>query len=1156
MITATCPDCGALVDGAARFCPNCGSSARRPEPSGPSLQVGPERLTRTQEERRVVTVLFADLTGSTALGERLDPEDMRGVLERFFDALAREVLKLDGTVDKYVGDEIMAVFGAPVAHEDDAARALQAAIAMQRSMTSLNQSVDPRLAARLSLRIGINTGEVVAGVLAGQFQAAYTVIGDPVNTAKRLQSAARPGEIVVGERTRQATARLFEYEAARPVAAKGKGAPLATYRYLRPVTVIDETAAVPGRAFVGRVIERDALVGAVERVRAGTGGVVAIVGEPGMGKTRLLAEARAAARTSGVTWLQGHASSNGQTMSYLPFREMLRSFAGIEAADADDVKWLKLEKRVSDVLGAEAKEILPYLGAAVSLKLADESAERVVGLDGEAMRRQILRSAYLLFEGLARVAPTAIAFEDWHWVDRSSEQLLTHLLPLSSRLLFIWTGRPEPDSAVERTVQACGELPANSYTELSLVPLSPDDSTALLCEILETKSCPAGLRDAVVRRAEGNPFYAGEILRAFQDLSVLKRDASSGLWTLSDEHDPSELPTTVQGVIAARVDRLSEDAREVARVAAVIGRSFSYRMLVAIDSGLRDVAAGLAELEQQAIVRQRSGGERSYVFAHALVQEAVYAGVLVRRRKELHTRVARAMELLLGEQIHENYGVLAHHYAQAEDWPKAQEYLFKVGDQALRIAADAEAVDHYERALDAYARAFGDRWEPFERAAVERKIGESRYRLGEFERATTHLDRALELLDHPRPRTRRGVRVAIARELLRQVGHRVLPWLARRGGPSAAVNEAVLQTLWFHQFIDYSSDLERLLYDILRALNIAERGGPSHRTLRAYFGMTLMCHNIGLTAMGSRYAGMASRMGSSLGGTLANAFGHASVGLDHYALGRWEAAASDLTAAADGYLAAGELEAWAGVSGYLNIVLVGQGHLGRAAPIADILEETGQATRDRRIEALGPHCRAHVLSWAGREDEATAEYERAMKIYRSIPDHHLWLSAAGALAKLHLRMGAVNLARLLVDEGVQLAREHRLAGWWLTQLLTARAELLLHDAADDTSRDRTKLLSEAQDVCRQLRKQGRLHSEALPSAHRERGALEWQRGRPAKAADAWRRSLAAAQKLTAVTEQFETHETVARYTGSTTDREAARSIAERLRSSMSEVKSP
>ncbi len=1145
MATLACPSCGALVDSAATRCANCGSPTERPQASGPSLQIASDRFARAGDERRVVTVLFADLTGSTALGERLDPEDLRVVLGDLFDVLAREVLKLDGTVDKYIGDEIMAVFGAPTAHEDDAVRAVTAAIAMQQAMAALNTSLERQYGVRVELRVGINTGEVVSGVLAGELQAAYTVVGDAVNTAKRVQAAASPGDIIVGERTRQATSRSFEFAPAVPIVAKGKSLPLPTFRFVRAV---DQPRALSQseRFFIGRTRERGTLLAAIDGATHGTGGIVAILGEPGIGKTRLLAEGRAAARAAGATWLQGQTSANGQTMSYLPFREMLRSFVRIEPGDTDEVKWSKLEGGVRDELGSAGLEILPYLASVLALRVPDESMETIRNLDAEGIRRQVLRAMFLLFDGLARAAPTVVVFEDWHWADRSSEQLLAHLLPLSDRLLFIWTGRHEGDTATERAMRTSREVAAERYHELVLAPLTSEECAALVGAALDAKTLPAGLQDAVVRRSEGNPFFAEEILRALRDLDVLTRDESRGEWILGEERDPAALPTTVQGVIAARLDRLPVDAREVAGVAAVIGRTFSYRMLLAVGSGLSNVERGLEDLARQSLIREGHVPEREYAFTHALIQETVYAGMLVRRRRELHARVAAAMELILGDKREEQYGVLAYHYAQAEDWPKAQDYLFKVGDQSLRIAADAEAVGHFERALDAYARAFGDRWDPFARATIERKIGEARYRLGEFDRATRHLDRSLELLGASRPRTRTGVRIAIGLELVRQIGHRLVPWLRLRRPARPEVSEAVMQTLWFHQFIDYSSDLERLLYDILRTLNLAERAAPSHRTLRAYFGMTLMCHNIGLRGMGSRYARMAGAMAGNIGDTLAGALANASLGLDDYALGNWASAATRLAAAVLGYHTAGELEAWAAISAYLNVVLVGQGRLAEAIPIADELERTGRIARDQRIEALGPHCRAHLLSWAGREREAAVDYERSMASYRAIPDNHLLVMAAGDAAKMRVREGSFELARALTDEGERLAREHHLAGWGLTQLLAARAELLLRDVEHDAAR-RDEALRAAERAVKKLDGQRRLHLEAVPAALRARGSLEWLRGHTDKARAAWRESLAAAERMGCVTEALETHTTIAHYETSDVDASAAGTIAARLR---------
>ena len=361
------------------------------------------------------------------------------------------------------------------------------------------------------------------------------------------------------------------------------------------------------------------------------------------------------------------------------------------------------------------------------------------------------------------------------------------------------------------------------------------------------------------------------------------------------------------------------------------------------------------------------------------------------------------------------------------------------------------------------------------------------------------------------------------------------------------MSEAALQALWFHQFIDYSSDLERLLYDILRSLNIAERAAPSHRTLRAYFGMTFMCHNVGLRGMGGRYARMARDLAPQVGGTLADALASASTGFDHMAHGRWDAAMKDVGRAVDGYLAAGELEPWAAITTYLHIMLVARGRLVEAYPMGGDVERTGRAARDRRMQAMGPSLSAHVLSWAGRDAEAVADYERSLAQHRANGDFFFSIPVAGALAQCHLRAGRIGAARALVDESVQLARQHRLAGWGLTWILAPQADVLIREAAAASDHQRAVLLAEAGRACARLRRQGRLHYDALLAAHRHRGSLEWLLGHRDRARQEWDRALEVATHLGAITDECETREAIARYTGSPTERAAADTIALRLR---------
>jgi len=1134
-----CVFCEAQVGADDVSCASCGGRLRPLEPSGISLQVGQQPAG---EERRQVTIVFADLAGNTPLAERLDPEEMRRVLESLFDRMSREILKVEGTVDKYVGDAVMAVFGAPIAHEDDPSRAVTAALGMRHAVFELSQELERRYGTRLSLRIGVNTGEVVAGLLARSVQTAYTVVGDAVNTAQRLQTVAREGEILVGARTRDLLANAFDLEPRLGIPLKGKSTTLDAYAVMGP----SAPRAAATNPLVGRLTERSHVVGGIDRLRAGVGGVIGIVGEPGIGKSRLLAEARRAARDAGVVWLQGQTTSFARSLSYLPFREMIRTYARIVDVDDDATKWSKLLSRVDAVLAAEAVETASYLATLLGIRPPPDVAARLIALDAEALRRQVFRSAYVFFESIARTGPTVLALEDWHWADRSSELLLEHLLPLSEKLLIYWTGRPDPHSAVPRTTSA-GANSAIRYLEIRLLPLTDAECTTLVGNIAGVADLPSSIAERVVRRVEGNPFFAEALVRTLVDERTVRRGTGPET-AVAFETTASALPPSVQAAITARLDNLTPPDREIIRTAAVIGRTFSRSLLRDLGIPESEIDRGVAALIAHGLIRERPMAvEPDFRFSHTLIQESAYAGILHERRRELHRHVADVLKSRAGERVDDMAGLLAYHYSRAEEWERAQAYLFTVGDQALRIAADTEAIDLYERALDAYARAFGPRWDPNERAVVERKLGEARYRLGEFGLATAHLDRALELLDAARPRSRRAVRLGITREFVAQAGHRIGWRVLRRPVVASSAHEEVLQALWTLQLVDYAADLEKLSYDILSALNLAERLPPSHRTLRAYFGMTLICHNVGLRGLATSYVRMSERVAKDLDDPLAMAIASASLGMHQYAVGHYAAAVESLRASGAGYRTAGDLAPWAGVTAYLNLILVAQGRLTEALPLGDELENVGRAANDKRIRAIGPHCRAHVFSWGGRRLEGRAEFERALEIYRTIPDHHLTLSAVGELATASLRAGDIDATRQLVDQGESLVREHGLRGWWLTPLIVAKASLLAEEAAASTGPARERLLMRAVRACDALRGQTRLHADALAPAYRVLGVVEWLRGRTTRASAAWRRSLEVAAEFESITDGLETHETIARFTSSVRDREIANRITGHLK---------
>ncbi len=770
-----------------------------PGDGGPLL--GPPR--GAEDERRQVTVLFADLSEFTSLGERFDPEVARAIQKDLFPEVAKAVLAYDGFVEKFVGDAILAVFGAPVAHEDDPERALRAALVMQERMRALNARWEARLGRRLELHIAINTGTVIAGGISGADadDPTYAVTGDTTNTAARLLGAARAGRVLVGPRTYRRARHAFLFEPREPLRLRGKAGHLQTYELVGPRPAPEHRAGLAERGIrsplIGRDAELEALVSRLGRLAAGEGGLVAVLGDAGVGKTRLLAEARArlgegaqAGWPDGrqVTWLVGRTLSYGRTISYWPFLEILRRDAGIAEGDGAQASLARLRARLQALFPRDAEEVLPYLATLLSLPLPGETAADVQYLDADAVRRQIFRVVRRYVQRLTLERPLVLVFEDLHWVDQSSAALLEYLLPLVREhpLLICGVSRPDNLAPAARVREVALRDLAERYMEVALRPLSPEASDTLLRNLLNVEALPAHVQQAILSKSEGNPLFLEEVIRALIDVGSAVWDERSGAWRATPQAEQIAIPDTVQGVIMARIDRLPREVKHTLRLAAVIGRAFPYRVLRAIAEPQHDLDASLAHLRQLELIDERAGGPEAevvYLFRHVLVQEATYETILVLRRQELHGAVAAAMETLYAGRLEKLYGVLAYHYARAQARGKAQEYLLKAGDQAHGMAADAEALAHYEEAMATYERAQGDAWSPLQRAILERKIGEGRYWRGEHVRATASLHRALDRLGHPYPSPEGSVRPpgrAGARPPLAPAPH------PHRGGPDRA----------------------------------------------------------------------------------------------------------------------------------------------------------------------------------------------------------------------------------------------------------------------------------------------------------------------------------------------------------------------------------
>jgi len=693
-----CPHCKGVNPLLFKFCGKCGQPLATPS----SIQR--HGMSVSEGERKHITVLFSDLSGYTSLSEKLDPEEVKAIMNRIFGQITKVVSHHEGTIEKFIGDAVVAFFGIPRVHEDDPVRAIRTALEIHEIVRNISPECEEKIGRSLAMHTGINTGLVVTGKLSPE-EEALQVAGDSVNVASRLSGLAKPGEILVGEDTYQQAQEYFLFEKREPAKLKGKADPLTPYRVVEEKTKFSHIWGLATQGIssplVGRDAEFVAMKGCVNHLLDGQGGILSIIGEAGLGKSRLMAELRnrTIAGNTSLQWLEGHTLSYGQKISYWPFREIVRQYAGITDDDSVTEAWEKLKADVSQLFASEAEEILPFIARLATLDIKDEYVSRIRTLDGEAMGRHVFLSTRQFFERLAQVRPLVLVFEDLHWADESSTLLLEHLLPLVHRVPILLCGvsRPEASTPAFRLKEIASKDYERRYTEIRLDPLSQTECIQLMHNLLEIENLHTRVREVIVHRAEGNPFFLEEIMRSLIDGGAVVRDTRTSHWRTTSLIERVTIPDSIQGVIMARVDRLDEELKQVLRSASVIGRAFLYRILKGINETVQKLDVNLDQLEGMELIRQKQKiPELEYIFKHALVQEATYESILLQKRRELHVRVAQVIENFFPERLEEFCSMLAHHYVKGEVWDKAQDYLFKAGDQAGRIAADSEALAYYK----------------------------------------------------------------------------------------------------------------------------------------------------------------------------------------------------------------------------------------------------------------------------------------------------------------------------------------------------------------------------------------------------------------------------------------------------------------------------
>ncbi|HWY50168.1 MAG TPA: adenylate/guanylate cyclase domain-containing protein [Chthoniobacterales bacterium] len=657
-------------------------------------------------ERRQVTVIFADISGFTALSERLDAEEVASFANDCMKELTAAVYHYEGMVDKFIGDCVMAVFGAPIALEDDAERALRASLAMRERLEAFNRRWIDKLKEPLSLHIGINSGTVIAGNVGNDLRMSYTVMGDTVNVASRLESAATRGQIFVSQSTHRLTHGAFNFKALEPIRVKGKKESLPIFELIGAKIQPEKARGLEGLVspLMGRDNELAMLEKCLSAVDAGKGSIAFVYGEAGVGKTRLLADIRQH-EAGNFTWLEGRCFAFSNALSYGPFLDLLRRHVGIADEQGEDAAQAALRSYTDKMFPGEA-DVYPVLAQLLVLHLSDADLEILKQVKGEAFRVRLFAIIEQLLLRLAEEKPVVILLEDLHWADHSSIELLSHLLPLTARgrvgIVGVSRSANEPAGNWEKLRPAL-EQHRERLTEVSLDPLSAESSRGLVEQLLGGNYLPEKLSEEILDKSGGNPFFLEEVLRSLIERGALTRSEQG--WEVSALVETLRVPDTLQGVLLSRLDRLPEESKRVIQKAAVIGRVFFYRILEQMGGGQDQLDPQLSTLQEADLVRERSRvPEVEYIFKHALTQEVAYQTLLAPARKLLHRNVGEAMEKTFAERIEEFSGLLAYHYFCAESWEKALQRSVESADGAFRVCAYAEARSHYQRALECLER--------------------------------------------------------------------------------------------------------------------------------------------------------------------------------------------------------------------------------------------------------------------------------------------------------------------------------------------------------------------------------------------------------------------------------------------------------------------
>lgn len=1084
-----CPNCGFENPRGFKFCGNCGTNLLTANLARLSNSEQLRRLRglipmplvdkilnaskQIEGERRTVTVLFSDVVGFTSMSEKLDPETVYTIIDESVAAFREEIYAYEGTLDKFMGDGVMALFGAPIAHEDDPARAIRCALGMQNALKRVNDDLVSKHGITLQIRMGLNLGTVVVADIGADLRMNYTAMGDTVNVAARLQSVAEPGTILASRAVYEETRALFEFSELGSIRVKGRIEPVDIYQVLGIKREPGRVRGIPGLAapMIGRDQEMTRLQRIVETLaREHLGGVVLITGEAGMGKSRLVYELKQwimhTPPLDQIRIHEGSCAAYGQS-AYDVFVQILNSLFEIRPEAAPDTRREKIHARLEEMVPSERArfEILPYIENLMTLPPQErEFAARIQHLEPEQLRQQTFLAIRELLTYAAQFHPRILVLEDLHWVDKPSLDLLLFLVNSlqEAPILFVCITRPADNQAAPQLQRIANSLHNGQLTHVPLEPLSRQASVALVEQLLTLANLPENLRSLIPQRAEGNPFYVEEIIRMLIDRNIIRR--RNDRWEMSPGADVQSLqvPRTLEGLIMTRIDHLPESTRFTAQCAAVIGRDFADSILfriaetssARIDNDLQELmdhevvlqtfnsrerlpqngdAAKVAALSVDGATVGTASIERQFAFRHFLTQQTIYNSVLVRRREQLHHKIASAIEELYPNRLDENAERLAFHYGESQDAAKALPHVIRSAERAASRFANEEALAYYRTAAELAARIQAP---PETRTRILIGLGDSQTHIGDFDTAAASLGAAWELA-RAQPASPQQARqtAEVARRLGRGYERRgkydeAMQWLEsalREINRDVSSSNAVERVRIYLDigWVDYRrGNLDEAEHWRLRALEISEGQDYYAEMGSAYNGLAALYNLKGNWHRAIDYAQRGLRVREMIGDLEGTSRSHSNLGAIMLNIGEWDEALPHLQASLELKRRTGDAKFLASAYNNLGYYYLYKGDTTRARELLTTALSHTEKLRDTNAMCLALNALALTDVTDGEFSHAVALLEQSINAAEEMGAREALIEGEWILAEAELGCGKVGRAQAIAQEALEAAQTH------------------------------------------------------------------------------------------------------------------------------------